>query len=196
MMDAEVFSLARNTQHRQLAIRFPQMGVDTTQAKWIVDSINEHSSMPFLAAVILMLPSACQAAVAAACNHASDPAELLALARHSAETNHQQAVLFSNQPAISPTAPPQNTPGYSAGSGATGHAGVLPMSPPVEIQQCGNGGILSSDLAYPESEAEVVDEKPKVGFSTDADVLGTQMHNNLTPSSRFKSAWAKDVSYS
>jgi hypothetical protein len=81
MMDAEAFALARNTQHRQLAIRFPQMGVDTTQAKWIVDSINEHFSMLFLAAVILMLPSACQAAVAAACNHASDPAELLVISK-------------------------------------------------------------------------------------------------------------------
>jgi hypothetical protein len=67
------------------------------------------------------------------------------------------------------------------------------MSPPVEIQQRDNGGILSSDLAYPEDEAEVVEEKPKVGFSTEADDLGTQMLNNLVPSARFKTAWSKDI---
>ena len=116
MMDAEVFALARNTQHRQLAIRFPQMGVDTTQAKWIVDSINEHSSMPFLAAVILMLPSACQAAVAAACNHAVDPAELHIHAKQTVDTNNQQAVCFLTNPAaVSPPAP-SHTPDYSGGS--------------------------------------------------------------------------------
>jgi hypothetical protein len=67
------------------------------------------------------------------------------------------------------------------------------MSPPVEIQQRDNGGSLSSDLAYPEDEAEVVEAKPKVGFSTEADDTGTQMHNNLVPSARFKKAWSKDI---
>jgi hypothetical protein len=67
------------------------------------------------------------------------------------------------------------------------------MSPPVEIQQRDNGGILSTDLTYPEAEAEVVDERPKVGFQTEADDIGTQMHNNLVPSARFKKAWSKDI---
>jgi hypothetical protein len=67
------------------------------------------------------------------------------------------------------------------------------MSPPVEIQKRDNGGILSTDLAYPEDEAEEVEEKPKCGFQTEADDIGTQTLNNLTPSGRFKTAYAKEI---
>jgi hypothetical protein len=45
-------------QLKQLATRFTQVGVDTAQAKWISDSINDESSLPFLAAFILLLPTA------------------------------------------------------------------------------------------------------------------------------------------
>jgi hypothetical protein len=51
-MDAEAFAFARSTQHKQLATRFTLAGVDTAQAKLIDDSINEESSLPFLAAII------------------------------------------------------------------------------------------------------------------------------------------------
>jgi hypothetical protein len=167
-MDSEAFALASSVQLKQLAERFTQVGVDTAQAKLISDSIRPDSSLPFLAAVILLLPTACQAAVAAACNHVVDPAELHIHAKQTADANNQQAILFFNQPAVSPPAP-SHTPDYLGGSAATGHAGVVPMSPPVEIQKHDNGCILSLDLAYPEDEAEEVEERPKVGFQTEAD---------------------------
>jgi hypothetical protein len=83
-MDPEAFAFARNTQHKQLATRFTLAGVDTAQAKLIYDSINKESSLPFLAAVILLLPTANQTAVAAACNYAINPAELLEHAKKTA----------------------------------------------------------------------------------------------------------------
>jgi hypothetical protein len=108
MMDAEVFALARNTQLKQLASSLPQVGVDTAPAKWIYESINEQSSMPYLAAVILLLQTAAQDAVAAACSNMTDPAELLAYARQTADTNNHQAFLFSNKTAPSTPTPCSN----------------------------------------------------------------------------------------
>jgi hypothetical protein len=152
-----------------------------------MDSINEESSLPFLAAVILLLPSAGQTAVAAACNHTSDPADLLALARQTANTNYQQALLFFNQSA--PSTPTQPGPASDSlqGAASAAHGAVVPMSPgPEKVYD--NGGICTSPLSYPEDDAEVVVEKPKTGFQTDNDDIGTQTVNNLVPPDRFKKA--------
>jgi hypothetical protein len=151
---------ARNVQLKQLATHFTQVGVDTTQSKWISDSINEHSSMPYLAAVILLLPSAAQDAVAAACNSTTSPADLLALAKQTADTNNQQALLIFNQTAPS-TPTPCLSPDYSQGPAASAHGAVVPMTPGVELQKFDNGGICTSTLSYPEEEAEEVVDRSR-----------------------------------
>jgi len=95
-MDAEAFALARNVQLKQLVNSFPHAGVDTAQAKWILESIDDDSATPYLAAVILLLKTAAPDAVAAACSNMTDRAALLAFARHTADTNNRQALLFFN----------------------------------------------------------------------------------------------------
>jgi hypothetical protein len=192
MMDAEAFALARNTQLKQLATSLPQVGVDTTQAKWISDSINEHSSMPYLAAVILLLQTAAQDAVTAACNSTTSPADLLALAKQTADTNNQQALLIFNQTAPS-TPAPCLTPDYSQGPAASAHGAVVPMTPVVEIQKFDNGGICTSTLSYPRGRGRGGGGEVKTGFQTDNDEVGTQTVNNLVPPARFKKAWSKDM---
>ena len=126
-MDAEAFTLARNVQLRQLVNSFPHAGVDIAQAKGILESIDDDSTTPYLAAVILLLRTAAQDAVAAACSNMTDRAALLAFARHTADTNNRQALLFFNSNA--PSTPTQlQSLDYSQGTAATAHGGVVPMS--------------------------------------------------------------------
>ena len=105
-MDAEAFALARNVQLTQLVKSFPHAGVDTAQAKWIFESIDDDSTTPYLAAVILLLKTAAPDAVAAACSNMTDRAALLAFAKHAADTNNSQALLFFNRTA--PSTPAQH----------------------------------------------------------------------------------------
>jgi len=190
-MDAEAFALTRNIQLKQLDESFPRAGVDTEQAKWILESLNEDSPSSYLAAVILLLKAAPDA-VAAACSNMTDSAALLAFARHAANTNNSQAILISNRTAPSPPSR-LTSPDYSQGAGATAHGGVLPMSPAVENQVFDNGGICTEILSYPEEEAEEVAEKVQTGFETDNTVVGTKTLDNLAPPPEFAKAWAKDM---
>jgi hypothetical protein len=192
MMDAEAFTLARNAQLKQLTTSLPQVGVDTAQANWIFESINEKSLMPYLAAVILLLKTAAQDAVAAACSNMTAPADLFAFARQTADTNNHQALLFSNK--IAPPTPTLClTPDYSQGPAAIAHGEVAPMTPVVEIQTFDNGGICTSTLSYSEVEAEEGEERIKTGFQTDQFMVGTQTVNNLAPPAKYAKAWSKDM---
>ena len=101
MMDAEAFALTRNVQLKQLVESVPRAGVDIAQANWILESLVEDSPAPYLAAVILLLKTAVPEAVAAACSHMTDRTALLAFARHAAETNNSQALLFFDRTAHS-----------------------------------------------------------------------------------------------
>ena len=192
MMDAEAFALTRNVQLKQLVESVPRAGVDIAQANWILESLVEDSPTPYLAAVILLLKTAVPEAVAAACSHMTDRTALLAFARHAAETNNSQALLFFDRTAH--TTPSRLTsPDYSQGAGTTAHGGVLLMSPVVENQVFDNGGICLEVLSYPEEEAEEVVEKVQTGFQTDNSVVGTKTLDNLAPPPEFAKAWAKDM---
>ena len=166
MMDAEAFALTRNVQLKQLVESVPRAGVDIAQANWILESLDEDSPTTYLAAVILLLKTAVPEAVAAACSYMTDRAALLAFAKHAADTNNSQALLFFNRTAHS-TPSRLTSPDYSQGAGTTAHGGVLPMSPAVEIQVFDNGGICTEVLSYPEEEAEEVVVKVQTGFQTD-----------------------------
>jgi hypothetical protein len=103
MMDAEAFAYSRNSQLKTFATCFTRVGYDATQAKLIESCIREDSSPPFLAAIILSLPTASQLAMAAACDNESTQAVLLEYARQTASSNRTQASLLSDQPALAPT---------------------------------------------------------------------------------------------
>jgi hypothetical protein len=76
-------------QLKQLATRFTQVGVDTAQATIIDDSIKEDSSLPFLAAVILLLSTASQADQVAACHFETAQGDILEHATNTAASNRQ-----------------------------------------------------------------------------------------------------------
>jgi hypothetical protein len=112
----------------------------TAQAIIIDNSIKGYSSLPFLAAIILLLPTASQAAQAAACNSETAQGDLLEHAKTTAASNRQQALLFSDEDVFAH--PPEHTQGAAAG----GHAPVGPISPTVQ-KVFDNGGISQTTLA-------------------------------------------------
>ena len=90
-MDATTFAASRNIKLRQLDARYPNVGFELAQAQHVEGTIRDDSSLPLLAAIIILLPTADEAATAAACNHESAHGDLLELARNAAVLNRQAA---------------------------------------------------------------------------------------------------------
>ena len=118
-MDVATFAASRNIKLQQLAARYPIVGFELAQAQHVEDTIRDDSSLPLLAAVILLLPTADEAATVATCNHESVHSNLLDLAKNAAALNRQAAASLLAHHNVA--APPVHSLSPASFIGSRGH---------------------------------------------------------------------------
>jgi hypothetical protein len=182
-MDAESFALTRNNQQNSFATCFTRVGFDIAQAKLIESCITEDSSPPFLAATILLLPTASQLATAAVCNQESAQADLLEYARRTTRSNRQQVTLFADQTAFAHPPATSLSPNHSQGVAIGSYAHIVPIPPAVQTE-FDNGGI--SHRVYFDDGADEDEELTECVLQTTDEIPGTQSLNNLVPFNKLK----------
>ena len=201
-MDANTFATARNVQLQQLAIRFPNASFELAQAQRVENMIKENSPLTLLAAIILLLPTASEAAQTAACSCESAQHELLELAREAAALNRQEASRlpaqnFATAPpvhSLSPGSPASivGTPEHNQGAAGSGHALPVSLNPAVQMVW-DNGGSSKSRLTYALVEEDGEESRDEnLGFATQARAPVTQSLDNLAPANKYKQAFAKE----
>ena len=199
-MDATTFAATRNGQHQQLVTRFPNASFELAQAQQVENMIKPDSSRTFLAAVILLLPTASEAAQAAACSCESAHGDLLELAGKAAALNRQVASCLLAQhnaagPPVHSLSPASivGSPEHKLGAAGGGHAPPVSLNPAVQTVW-DNGGSNTSRLTYELDEVDETEyQEGQLGFETQARAPVTRTLDNLMPSNRYKKKFAEEV---
>ena len=201
MMDSQSFITIRSQATTRLQANYP-LPIVKARAEELFQTLQETSSRPYLAAVVLYFPDlASESGLVAALSHESPLASLLEAARFCA------AALVSTSgevPMGPPSAPLQSSSAHQPassiaspipqprGQGGSAHAAPLSVVPslPTVFK---NGGMLKVALSFPREGQELSDEQGDdfaVGFATDSEVMGSPALDNLIPNSKDKALFA------
>ena len=202
MMDTHSFITIRSQATTRLQANYP-LPIVKARAEELFQTLQETSSRPYLAAVVLYFPDlASESGLVAALSHESPLASLLEAARFCA------AALVSTA-GEAPSGPPLPAPQQSSsahqpasciaspiqqprGQGGSAHAAPLSVVPslPTVFK---NGGMLKVALSFLPDGQELSDEQGDdfaVGFATDSEVMGSPALDNLIPNSKDKALFA------
>ena len=201
MMDSHSFITIRSQATTRLQANYP-LPIVKARAEELFQTLQETSSRPYLAAVVLYFPDlASESGLVAALSHESPLASLLEAARFCA------AALVSTAGEV-PSGPPLPAPQQSSsahqpasciaspiqqprGQGGSAHAAPLSVVPSLP-KAFKNGGMLKVALSFPREEELSTEQGDTfdLDFATDSEVIGSPAVDNLVPNSKDKALFA------